>query len=148
MARTPRTTRNSNRGRDLWTDDRWRRGRGGRILTTSGSNARKLNVDPTEAERIANELAGMVAREHRRMKIEQGRREAAESIAADLAVLLAHDRADLEREREQRERAEERLRELLPPDEERAYRVALEEEAWTPRFVPVARAPRHLHRIS
>src|SRR3954454_12718346 len=116
MARTPRTTRIVNRGRDLWTDDRWRRGRGGRILTTSGSNARKLNVDPTEAERIANELAGMVAREHRRMKIEQGRREAAESIAADLAVLLAHDRADLEYEREGRLRAEARLRELLPED--------------------------------
>ena len=105
-------------------------------------------MDRTEAENIANELAGMVAREHRRTKIEQGRREAAESIAADLAVMLAHDRADLEREREHRQRAEQRLRELIPADEVRGVQAALDEEARTPRFVPVARAPRHLHRIS
>jgi hypothetical protein len=94
-------------------------------------------VDSTEAEKIANELAGMVAREHRRTKIEQGRREAAESIAADLAVMLSHDRADLEWEREARLRAEAELRDLLPPGDER-----------TPRFVPAARAPRRLHRVS
>ena len=93
-------------------------------------------MDPTEAEKIANELAGMVAREHRRTKIEQARREAAESIAADLAVLLAHDHADLERERAARLHAEAELRELLPPDADR-----------TPRFVPAARAPRRLHRV-
>src|SRR4051812_40311818 len=96
-------------------------------------------MEATEAEKIANELAAMVAREHGRAKIEQGRREAAESIAADLAVLLAHDRADLEAEREARVMAEARLRELVAPDEEVAP---------APRFVPAARAPRRLHRVS
>jgi hypothetical protein len=94
-------------------------------------------VDPTEAEKIANELAGMVAREHKRAKIEQGRREAAEAIAADLAVLLEHGQADLQREREARVNAEAVLRDLLPPDDD-----------GTPRFVPAARAPRRLHRVS
>jgi hypothetical protein len=93
-------------------------------------------VDSTQAEKIANELAGMVAREHGRAKIEQGRREAAESIAADLAVLLAHERADLERERDARLRAEAELKELLSPDDERA-----------PRFVPAPRAARRLQRV-
>jgi hypothetical protein len=93
-------------------------------------------VDSTEAEKIANELAGMVAREHRRAKIEQGRREAAESIAADLAVLLTYDRADLERERAARLQVEADLTELLAPGEERE-----------PRFVPAPRAPRRLHRV-
>ena len=97
---------------------------------------------------MANELAGMVVCEHRRAKIEQGRREAAESIAADLAVMLAHDRADLERERARRERAEARLKELIPSDEERARRFGVDEDEKTPRFVPPARAPRHLHPIS
>ena len=94
-------------------------------------------MDSTEAEKIANELAGMVAREHRRTKIEQGRREAAESIAEDLAVLLAYDRADLEREREARLRAEAELRDLFPREDDR-----------TPRFIPAPRAPRRLHRVS
>ena len=94
-------------------------------------------MESTDAEKMANELAGMVAREHRRTKIEQARREAAESIAEDLAALLAHDRADLEREREARLRAEAELRELFPPDEGR-----------TPRFVPAPRAPRRLYRVS
>ena len=93
-------------------------------------------MDSTEAEKIANELAGMVAREHRRAKIEQGRREAAESIAADLAALLAYDRADLEQERAARLQVEADLSELLAPGEERE-----------PRFVPAARAPRRLHRV-
>jgi hypothetical protein len=105
------------------------------------------NVDPTEAERIANELAGMVAREHRRTKIEQGRREAAEAIAADLAVLLAHDRADLEHERERRQRAEAELRGLLLPEDGPADSFDRDDER-TPRFVPAARAPRHLHRVT
>jgi hypothetical protein len=94
-------------------------------------------VDPTEAEKIANELAAMVAREHRRAKVEQERREAAEATAADMAVLLAHDRADLEHERHARMRAETELRELLSLDEER-----------TPRFVPAARAQRRLQRVT
>jgi hypothetical protein len=99
-------------------------------------------VNPTEAEKIANELAGMVAREHRRTKIEQARREAAESIAADLAVLLAHDHADLERERASRLRAEADLRDLLSPDEQ-----ASSADERTPRFVPAPRAPRRLQRV-
>jgi hypothetical protein len=94
-------------------------------------------VDSTEAEKIANELAGMVAREHRRAKIEQGRREAAEAIAEDLSVLLSHDRADLERERNARLRAEALLKEVLPEDDDR---MAC--------FVPAPRAARRLHRIS
>jgi hypothetical protein len=93
-------------------------------------------VDLTEAEKIANELAAMVAREHRRTKIEQARREAAESIAEDLAVLLAHEREDLERERDARQRAEAELGNLLTVDDER-----------TPRFVPQPRPPRRLHRV-
>jgi hypothetical protein len=93
-------------------------------------------VDTGDAEKVANELAGMVAREHRRAKIEQGRREAAEAIAADLAALLAHEREDLERERAARLLAESEIRELLAPGEES-----------TPRFVPAARAPRRLHRV-
>jgi hypothetical protein len=93
-------------------------------------------VDMTEAEKIANELAGMVAREHRLAKVEQARREAAEAIAADLAVLLAHDRADLERERDARRRAEAELGNLVTLDDEQ-----------TPRFVPAPRAPRRLHRV-
>ena len=96
-------------------------------------------MDSTEAEKIANELAALVAREHGRAKIEQGRREAAESIAEDLAVLLAHDRADLEREREARVSAEARLRELIAPEDEPAVGGV--------RFVPAARAPRRLHRV-
>ena len=99
-------------------------------------------MDPTEAENIANELAALVAREHGRAKIEQGRREAAESIAEDLAVLLAHDRADLEREREARLSAEARLRELVAPDDE------LPAAATAVRFVPAPRAARRLHRVT
>jgi hypothetical protein len=98
--------------------------------------SKDADVNPTEAENIANELAGMIAREHRRTKIEQGRREAAESIAADLAALLAHDHADLERERSARLRAEAELRDLVSPEDER-----------TPRFVPAARPPRRLQRV-
>jgi hypothetical protein len=97
-------------------------------------------VDSTEAEKIANEMAALLAREHGRAKIEQGRREAAESIAADLAVLLSHDRAELEREREARLSAEARLMELVSPQDDGP--------GATPRFVPVARAPRRLHRVS
>jgi Lon protease-like protein len=104
-----------------------------------GSEARTQEVDSTEAEKIANEMAALLAREHGRAKIEQGRREAAESIAADLAVLLSHDRAELEHEREARLSAEARLRELIAPDGD--------EDGATPRFVPAARAPRRLHRV-
>src|SRR4051794_12200885 len=102
---------------------------------------KEREMDPTEAENIANELAALVAREHGRAKIEQGRREAAESIAEDLAVLLAHDRADLEREREARLSAEARLRELIAPDDELAAPTAV-------RFVPAPRAARRLQRVT
>jgi len=98
-------------------------------------------VDPTEAENIANELAALVAREHGRAKIEQGRREAAESIAEDLAVLLSHDRADLERERAARLNVEARLRELIGADYEAPAPAAA-------RFVPAPRAARRLHRVT
>ena len=78
-----------------------------------------------DAERVANELAGLLAKEHQRAEEEQARREAAETTASELAVLLALDRAALEREREARERAEAQASELSAlitgdADEERA----------------------------
>jgi hypothetical protein len=82
------------------------------------------------AEEIANELAILVAHEHRRAKDEQARREAAEATASQLAVLLAHDHAELDRERAARERAEEEVRELS------ALGLA---ERPAPRFVPAPR---------
>ena len=41
------------------------------------------------AEKIANELAILVAHEHRRAKAEQARREEAEAVASQLARLVA-----------------------------------------------------------
>jgi hypothetical protein len=87
------------------------------------SDARKRIVESTtvadpqveareRAERIANELAVLVAHEHRRAKEEQQRREEAEATASQLAVLLAHEHADLEYEREARARAQAEAREL------------------------------------
>ena len=83
-----------------------------------------------EAERIANEMAILVAQEHRRASEEQAKRAAAEATASQLAVLLAHDHAELVRERAAREHAQAQLSELcrLMPDERPA-----------PRFVPAAR---------
>lgn len=98
-------------------------------------------MDPTEAEKIANELAALVAREHGRAKIEQSRREAAESIAEDLAVLLSHDRADLERERAARVRIEARLRELIEPEQDAVTAAGA-------RFVPAPRGARRLQRVT
>lgn len=66
----------------------------------------------TEAERIAHDLAVLVAQEHQRAKDEQARREKAEATASELAKLLANDHAALEREREARLRAETEIREL------------------------------------
>jgi hypothetical protein len=82
------------------------------------------------AEKIANELAILVAHEHRRAKDEQAKREAAEATASQLAVLLAHDHAELDRERAARRRAEEEVRELS------ALGLA---ERPAPRFVPASR---------
>jgi hypothetical protein len=96
------------------------------ILIPSGSDdARKLIVkviqaepqDPEvqariRAEKIANELAILVAHEHRRAKEEQAKREAAEATASQLALIVAHEHADLERERIARERAEAEARDL------------------------------------
>jgi hypothetical protein len=69
-------------------------------------------VESKEAERIANELATLLAQEHRRAMQEQAKREAAETTASELAVQLALDRAELERERAARERAEAQASEL------------------------------------
>ncbi|MEA2423360.1 MAG: hypothetical protein QOF55_2459 [Thermoleophilaceae bacterium] len=85
----------------------------------------------TEAQNMANELAGLVAKEHRRANHERARREAAEAAASQLASQLAHGRANLEREREARRLAEAELHELLAP--------GLRQE---PRFVPATRPPR------
>src|SRR4051794_29832601 len=64
------------------------------------------------AEQIANEMAILVAHEHRRAKDEQARREAAEQTASQLAVLVAYEHAELEDERLARERAEAEARDL------------------------------------
>src|SRR5690349_10335681 len=48
---------------DIWTYDRWQRVRSPRILTTSGSDARMRIVESKQAERIANELAALLAQE-------------------------------------------------------------------------------------
>lgn len=50
-------------------------------------------VDSTEAERIANELAVLVAQEHRRVTEEQARRKAAEATSSELAARLARAEA-------------------------------------------------------
>lgn len=65
-----------------------------------------------EAERIANEMAVLVAQEHRRANEEQARREAAEVTGSQLAVLLAHALGELELERADRIRAEADARAL------------------------------------
>jgi hypothetical protein len=85
-----------------------------------------------DSDRIANELAGLLAKEHQRAEDEQARREAAEATAADLTVLLAVDRAALEQEREARERAEAQASEL-------SALVLGEEERQPARFVPAPR---------
>ena len=63
-------------------------------------------------EQIANELALLVAQEHRRANEERALREAAEATAEELAQILAHEHARLEDEREARLRAEAEVREL------------------------------------
>lgn len=61
---------------------------------------------------VANDLAVLVAHEHRRADEERLRREKAEATASQLAVMLAHEHADLERERGARHNAEVEAREL------------------------------------
>src|ERR1051325_6517058 len=72
----------------------------GPILTTSGTDARMRIVESNQAERIANELAALLAQEHRLLVHEQEKRAQVEAIAPDPAVQLALDRAELARERE------------------------------------------------
>ena len=96
-----------------------------------------------EAERITNELAALVAQEHRRAMQEQAKREAAETTASELAVQLALDRAELERERAARERAEAQASELST-----LIIGDVEEERAAARFVPAPRsADRRFQRL-
>src|SRR3954453_4235578 len=88
------------------------RATGGPHSDASGNDARMRIVETKEAERIANELASLLAQEHRRVLQEQEKRPEAEAIASELAVQLALDRAELERERAARERAEAQATEL------------------------------------
>ena len=92
-------------------------------------------VESNEDEKIANELAALLAQEHRRVVHERAKREAAEATASELAVQVALGRAELEREREARERAEAQASELSTliigdVDEERA----------AARFIPAPRS--------
>jgi uncharacterized protein involved in exopolysaccharide biosynthesis len=109
-----------------WTDGRWRTDLTRRILTTSDIDARKRTVELTkgpgavedthqeleQARQLADDLATLLAHEHRRAVAEQARREAAEAAAAELAQLLANEHADLERERAARAYAEAQAAEL------------------------------------
>lgn len=77
----------------------------------------KVTEDPQyqarlRAEKIADELAILVAHEHRRAKEERARREEAEQTIEQLAALIANEHAEVERERAARERAEEEARDL------------------------------------
>jgi hypothetical protein len=100
-------------------------------------------VDSNEADRIANELAALLAQEHRRVLQERAKRELAEANASELAVQLALDRAELERERQARERAEAQASELST-----LIIGDVEEERVAARFVPAPRsADRRLQRL-
>src|SRR4051794_13009501 len=96
-----------------------------------------------DSDRTANELAGLLAKEHQRAEEERAKREVAEATASELTVQLALDRAALEREREARERAEAQASELSQlimgdPEEERV----------AARFIPAPRgADRRFHRL-
>jgi hypothetical protein len=96
-----------------------------------------------DAERVANELAGLLANEHRRAEGERAKRQAAEANASELAVQLALDRAALEREREARERAEAQASELSA-----LIMGDAEEERAAARFIPAPRsADRRFQRL-
>jgi hypothetical protein len=101
-------------------------------------------VESNQAEWIANELAALLAQEHRMLVEEQAKRAQVEAIASDLAAQLALDRAELQREREARERAEAQANELstlIIGDVEEDHAVA--------RFVPAdSRGTRRFQRVS
>jgi len=100
-------------------------------------------VESNEAERIANELAALLAQEHRRAGDEQAKREAAEATASELAVQLTLGRAELQREREARERAEAQASELST-----LIIGDVEEENAAARFIPAPRrADRRFQRL-
>jgi len=108
------------------------------------SDARMRIVGSTEAERIANELAVLLAQEHRRLIDEQQKRAEAEAVASELAVQLALDRAELERERQARERAEAQASELST-----LIIGDVEEERTAARFIPApSRGTRRFQRVS
>src|SRR4051794_10968870 len=110
----------------------------------SDSDARMRIVESNEAERIANELAALLAQEHRRVAHEQAKRVEAEATASELAVQLALDRAELERERQARERAEARASELST-----LIIGDVEEERTVARFIPAeSRGTRRFQRVS
>src|SRR3954453_1165869 len=110
----------------------------------SGSDARMRIVDSNAAERIANELAALLAQEHRRVLHEQAKCAAAETTASELAVQLALDRAELERERQARERAEAQASELST-----LIIGDVEEERTAARFIPTeSRGTRRFQRVS
>jgi len=101
-------------------------------------------VESKEAERIGNELARLLAQEHRRLVHEQAKRAEAETIASDLAVQLALSQAELEREREARERAEAQASELST-----LIIGDVEEEGMAARFIPAqSRGIRRFQRVS
>jgi hypothetical protein len=134
-----------------WTDGRWRSGLPSTILTITGNHARKRTVELTkaaapaadeemlaealaQARQVADDLAMLLAHEHRRAVAEQARRESAEAAAAELAALLATEHSDLERERAARAYAEAQAAELA---------ALTAEEPRSPRFANVHRsAPR------
>lgn len=100
----------------------------------AGHGARTQGEALERARQVADELAMLVAHEHRRAEDEQARREAAEAAAADLATRLANGQADLERERTARAYAEAQAAELA---------ALTAEEPRSPRFANVHRsAPR------
>jgi hypothetical protein len=101
-------------------------------------------VESNAAERIANELAALLAQEHRRVRHEQAKRAEAETTASELAVQLALDRAELERERQARERAEAQASELST-----LIIGDVEEERTAARFIPTeSRGARRFQRVS
>jgi hypothetical protein len=101
-------------------------------------------VESKEAEKIANELATLLAQEHQRLAYEQGKRAELETIASDLAAQLALSRAELEREREARERAEAQASELST-----LIIGDVEEERMATRFIPTeSRGTRRFQRVT
>lgn len=94
--------------------------------------AAEPKAHPPRMDEVANELARLLAKEHRRVAQERAGRETAEEAAAQLAVLL-------EREHRAREQAEAQARELST--------LILGDKPPRPptRFIP---ARTRLHRVS